>query len=148
MQPAQQPQAQPQIQPQAVPMQQAAQPQIQGQVIPMQPMQNMQGFPTTNAMLALILGCVSLVFGGVCLAIPALIIANGALKITSQYPGHPDQSNANIARIISIISIIIYSIFIVIFICLHSLHQHQHTDDLDFHSWFQMAQPDSAFANL
>ena len=112
MQPAQQPQAQPQIQPQAVPMQQAAQPQIQGQVIPMQPMQNMQGFPTTNAMLALILGCVSLVFGGVCLAIPALIIANGALKITSQYPGHPDQSNANIARIISIISIILYSIFI------------------------------------
>ena len=106
---------QPQIQPQAVPMQQTAQPQIQGQVIPMQPMQNMQGFPTTNAVLALILACVSLVFGGVCLAIPALIIANGALKITSQYPGHPDQSNANTARIVSIISIILYSIFIVIY---------------------------------
>ena len=132
MQPAQQPQvqsqvqsqpqpisisseAQPQIQPQAIPMQQVAQPQIQGQVIPMQPMQNMGGMPTTNALLALILACVSLVFGGICLSIPALIIANGALKITSQYPGHPDQSNANTARIVSIISIILYTIFIIVY---------------------------------
>ena len=115
MQPAQQPQAQPQIQPQAVPMQQAAQPQMQGQVIPMQGMQAMGGMPSTNAMLALILAIVSLFFGGICLSIPSLIIANGALKITSQYPGHPDQSNANIARIISIISIIIYALLIVVY---------------------------------
>ena len=113
MQPSQQPQAQPQIQPQAVPMQQTAQPQMQGQVIPMQGMQTMGGMPTTNAMLALILAIVSLFTVGICLAIPSLIIANGALKITSQYPGHPDQSNANIARIISIISIVISALIIV-----------------------------------
>lgn len=58
-------------------------------------------------MLALILGCVSLVFGGLCLAIPALVLANGALKVTSQHPGHPDESNANFARIVSIIGIVI-----------------------------------------
>ena len=115
MQPAQQPQAQPQIQPQAVPMQQVAQPQMQGQVMQVQGMQNMGGMPTTNAMLALILAIVSIFVGGICLAIPSLIIANGALKITSQYPGHPDQSNANIARIISIISIVIYSLVIVFY---------------------------------
>ena len=114
-QPAQQPQAQPQIQPQAVPMQQFAQPQMQGQVIPMQGMQAMGGMPSTNAMLALILAIVSLFFGGICLSIPSLIIANGALKITSQYPGHPDQSNANIARIISIISILIYVVLIIVY---------------------------------
>ena len=113
MQPAQQPQAQPQIQPQAVPMQQAAQPQMQGQVMQVQGMQNMGGMPTTNAMLALILAIVSIFVGGICLSIPSLIIANGALKITSQYPGHPDQSNANIARIISIISIVIYALVII-----------------------------------
>ncbi|MGB0266197.1 MAG: hypothetical protein ACPGAN_07940, partial [Candidatus Poseidoniaceae archaeon] len=78
-----------------------------------QGMQNMGGMPTTNAMLALILAIVSIFAGGICLAIPSLIIANGALKITSQYPGHPDQSNANIARIISIISIVIYALIIV-----------------------------------
>ena len=111
MQPAQQ--AQPQIQPQAVPMQQTAQPQMQGQVMQVQGMQNMGGMPTTNAMLALILAIVSLFTVGICLAIPSLIIANGALKITSQYPGHPDQSNANIARIISIISIVISALIIV-----------------------------------
>jgi len=119
MQPAQQPQAQPQaqpqIQPQATPMQQVAQPQMQGQVMQVQGMQNMGGMPTTNAMLALILAIVSLFVGGICLSIPSLIIANGALKITSQHPGHPDQSNANIAKIISIISIVIYSLLIVVY---------------------------------
>jgi len=63
------------------------------------------GFPQTSATVALVLSIVSIFFGGICLAIPALIVANEALKVTNQYPGHPDASNANIARIISIIII-------------------------------------------
>jgi hypothetical protein len=63
------------------------------------------GFPQTSATVALVLSIVSIFFGGICLAIPALIVANEALKVTNQYPGHPDASNANIARIISLIII-------------------------------------------
>ena len=107
--------AQPKIRPQAIPVQQTAQMQVQGQGITMHMVRNMQGFPPTNTILALVLACVSLVFGGICLSIPSLILANGALRITSQHPGHPDQPNAKVARIVSIISIIIYTIFIIIY---------------------------------
>jgi hypothetical protein len=63
------------------------------------------GIPTTNATLALILSIVSIFLGGICLAIPALIIANGALAVTNQYPGHPDATNAKAAQVISWIMI-------------------------------------------
>jgi hypothetical protein len=61
------------------------------------------GMPTTNATLALILSIVSIFLGGaaICMAIPALIVANGALTITNQYPGHPDAGNAKAAMVIS-----------------------------------------------
>jgi hypothetical protein len=61
------------------------------------------GFPTTNATLALILAIVSIFFGGICLAIPAWIIANGALAIANSHPNHPDISKAKAAKIISVI---------------------------------------------
>jgi hypothetical protein len=46
---------------------------------------------------------VSIFFGGICLAIPAWIIANGALAIANSYPNHPDISKAKAAKVISII---------------------------------------------
>jgi len=57
-------------------------------------------WPQTNATLALILACVSIAAGGICLAIPAIIIAKGALQITDQFPGHPDAGNAKAAHLI------------------------------------------------
>lgn len=57
-------------------------------------------WPQTNATLALILACVSIAAGGFCLAIPAIIIAKGALHITDKFPGHPDAGNAKAAHLI------------------------------------------------
>jgi len=59
------------------------------------------GFPQTSAQTALILSIVSIFFGGICLAIPALIVANGALAITNQTHGHPDAVTAKAAQVIS-----------------------------------------------
>jgi len=61
--------------------------------------------PTTNAVVALVLGILGLVMCSVCTAVPGLILANGALATTSQYPGHPDQGMAKAAQIISWIGI-------------------------------------------
>ncbi len=57
--------------------------------------------PTTSATTALVLSVLSLFCGGICLAIPGLIMANQALAITNQYPGHPDAGSAKAANIIS-----------------------------------------------
>ena len=72
------------------------------------------GVPATSATTALILSIVSIICGGICLAIPALIIANQALAITDQYPGHPDAGNANAAKIVSwiVIGLSIVGLFI------------------------------------
>lgn len=70
----------------------------------------MQMWPQTNATLALILACVSIVAGGFCLAIPAIIIANGALQITNQFPGHPDAGNAKAAHLIGWIITGLYAV--------------------------------------
>jgi len=61
--------------------------------------------PQTNAVLALVFGILGLVMCSVCTAVPGLILANGALATTSQYPGHPDQGMAKAAQIISWIGI-------------------------------------------
>ena len=61
--------------------------------------------PSTMALVALILSIVSVFTCGALMSIPALIMANSALKITDQMPGHPDASMAKIAKIVSIISI-------------------------------------------
>jgi hypothetical protein len=73
---------------------QAAQPTV-GLGMPVMPI------PSTSAATALILSILSLFCGGICLAIPGLIIANQALAITDQIPGHPDAGNAKAAKIIS-----------------------------------------------
>ncbi len=71
--------------------------------------------PTTNAVLALVLGILGLVLCSVCTAVPGLILANGALATTSQFPGHPDQGLAKAAQIISWIGIILFLVVIVFY---------------------------------
>tara|TARA_B100001113_G_C20799905_1_gene487742 strand:- start:128 stop:535 length:408 start_codon:yes stop_codon:yes gene_type:complete len=71
--------------------------------------------PTTNAVLALVLAILGLVMCSVCTAVPGLILAQGALATTKQYPGHPDHGLAKAAQIISWISIIILIIVIIIY---------------------------------
>jgi len=61
--------------------------------------------PTTAAGLASNLACISLLCGPL-FAIPALIIAFNAEKITSQYPGHPDTKNVKNAKILATISLV------------------------------------------
>tara|TARA_B110001454_G_scaffold101759_1_gene96111 strand:- start:388 stop:798 length:411 start_codon:yes stop_codon:yes gene_type:complete len=77
-------------------------------------------FTQTNATLALILSIVGIIVTftlgcGVLLAIPAVIIANGALTITNGQPGHPDSGSAKAAQVISWINIAL-TIIVIIFI--------------------------------
>jgi hypothetical protein len=58
------------------------------------------GFPTTQATVALVLSILGLVGCGICTALPGLIMANGALAITKQYPNHPDAGSAKAAMVI------------------------------------------------
>ena len=70
--------------------------------------------PTTNAVLALVLGILGMVMCGICTAVPGLILAQGALATTSQYPGHPDQGVAKAAQIVSWIAIGV-SLLVILF---------------------------------
>ena len=74
------------------------------------------GYPKTSAQLALILSIVSVFFGGICLAIPSLIIATNALQTASGYPGHPDLSTAKTAKTISWIVIALFSAALMLII--------------------------------
>lgn len=78
----------------------------------------MGGFPSTSAQLALILSIVSIFAGGICLAIPSLIVAQGALKVTAMYPGHPDASTAKTAQTISWVVIGLYLLILVFYMFL------------------------------
>ena len=114
--------AQPMMQGMVQPM---AQPMMQGMVQPMgQPMMVVGGYPPTNATLALVFSIIGLVgsfiYGfGICFAIPALILANTALKITDQIPGHPDAGSAKTAKIISLITIILTVLLILLVVMLY-----------------------------
>ena len=120
-QPQHQPYGQPQVQSQPQ-VTQFTQPQMVGQPAMMQQMPGKVvmggGYPQTSAQTALILSIVSIFFGGICLAIPALIIANGALGITNQIPGHPDTGSAKAAQVISWIIIGLTLLVIVFFVML------------------------------
>ncbi|MEE2746977.1 MAG: hypothetical protein VX473_00715 [Candidatus Thermoplasmatota archaeon] len=77
-------------------------------------------FPSTNAMVALILACLSFVSCGCFMSIPALILAQGALQITESMPGHPDQGQAKAAQVVawvniafSIVGALLYMVLIV-----------------------------------
>lgn len=71
-------------------------------------------FPTTNAVLALVLSILGILMCSICTALPGLIVANGALATTTQYPGHPDQGMAKAAQIISWIGIGLF-VLVVLF---------------------------------
>ncbi len=71
--------------------------------------------PTTNAVLALVLGILGIVACSICTALPALILANGALTTTSQYPGHPDQGLAKAAQIVAWIGIGLFILMVVVY---------------------------------
>lgn len=66
---------------------------------------NVGQYPQTQATIALVLSIVGLMGFSCCTAIPGVIMANSALEITKQNPGHPDQGLANAAKIIGWISI-------------------------------------------
>ena len=78
-------------------------------------------FPTTNAVLALVLSILGIVMCSVCTAIPGLIVANGALATTNQYPGHPDQGMAKAAQIISWIGIGLFVLVVLFYGALGAL---------------------------
>jgi len=99
---------------------------IEGEVPWSQPSQNsnpvqVQGysaapFTQTNATLALILAAVSYFMCGICTAIPAVIMANGALAITTSQPGHPDQGLAKAAQILGWVMIVLTALGILMWI--------------------------------
>ena len=64
-----------------------------------------QFFPPTSAVIALVLACLSFVFCGIFMSIPALIMAGQALQITSSMPGHPDHGTAKAAQIVAWVNI-------------------------------------------
>ena len=79
-------------------------------------------FTQTNAILALILSIIGIILFftagcGILLAIPSVILANGALTITNGQPGHPDSGSAKAAQVISWITIglTIIGIIVIIF---------------------------------
>jgi hypothetical protein len=76
------------------------------------------GMPQTNATVALILSIVGLVMCGLCTAIPGLILANGALETTKQYPMHPDAGVAKAAQIVGWVTIVIWGLIILLYVAL------------------------------
>ncbi|MDE0953623.1 MAG: hypothetical protein OR994_03005 [Candidatus Poseidoniales archaeon] len=75
-------------------------------------------YTTTNATLALVLAAVSWFLCGICTAIPAVILANGALAITNSQPGHPDQGLAKAAQILGWVNIVVVGLIIIGYILL------------------------------
>jgi hypothetical protein len=95
-----QPQAAPYTPPQYTPPQVVVTQQQQQPFVSGAPMMG-GAYPATSATTALILSILSLFCGGICFAIPGLIMANSALTITDSYPGHPDSGSAKAAQVIS-----------------------------------------------
>ena len=75
-------------------------------------------FPSTNALVALILACLSFVTCGFFMSIPALILAQGALQITESIPGHPDQGSAKAAQVVAWVNIILSAIGAILYVVL------------------------------
>ena len=74
--------------------------------------------PATNATVALILSIVGLLMCFHCTAIPGVILANGALVTTNQYPNHPDAGVAKAAQVVGWIAIVIYSLVFLAYLAL------------------------------
>ena len=78
--------------------------QIIGGMVQQPSQQIIIGAPSTNATAALVLSILGIVgsffYGlGIVCSIPGLILANGALLITNQFPNHPDAGMAKAAKV-------------------------------------------------
>ena len=91
----------------------AGQPQS-ANMIPMGSPMGMAVPPTTNAVLALVLAILGWVGCGICTSLPALFVAQSAIKTTSAYPNHPDSGMANAAKWVSLINVIL-SVLVILF---------------------------------
>ena len=88
-----------------------AQPASQAEVLYVQGMSNPMNvgqYPQTQAVVALVLSVLGLMGFSCCTAIPGVIMANSALEITKQNPGHPDQGLAKAGKIIGWITIVLW----------------------------------------
>ena len=77
--------------------------------------------PTTNAVMALVLGILGWVGCGICTSLPGFFIAQSALTTARAYPGHPDTGMAQAAKWISLINLIIFVIVIIGYILIFVL---------------------------
>ena len=73
-------------------------------------------YPQTQAVVALVLSILGLVMCGLCTAIPGIIMAGSALKVTKQHPGHPDHGIAQAANIVGWITAIIWTLIILFYV--------------------------------
>ena len=77
-------------------------------------------YQQTQAVAALVLSIVGLMMCGLCTAIPGVIMANSALQVTKNQPGHPDAGLAKSAQIVGWITIglwivaILFYLFIIV----------------------------------
>ena len=69
--------------------------------------------PTTNAVLALVLGILGWVGCGICTALPGFFMAQSAVATTRAYPGHPDTGMAQAAKWVSLINVILFGLAII-----------------------------------
>lgn len=74
--------------------------------------------PRTNAEIALVLSISGLMLFSVCTAIPGLLLANGALATTMQFPNHPEHGVARAAQIIAWISIALFVLVLLLIMAL------------------------------
>ena len=75
-----------------------------------------QFYAPTSATVALVLACLSFVFCGVFMSIPALIMASQALQITSSMPGHPDHGTAKAAQIVAWVNIGLTILVVILYV--------------------------------
>ena len=73
-------------------------------------------YPQTSAVTAIVLAALSYVMCGIITAIPAVIVAKGALEITDQNPNHPDAGTAKAALILGWINIGLFAVGIFFWI--------------------------------
>ena len=66
-------------------------------------------YPQTSAVTAIVLAALSYVMCGIITAIPAVIVAKGALEITDKNPNHPDAGTAKAALILGWINIRLFA---------------------------------------
>ena len=93
--------------------------------IPLQQGMEMGYYPATQATTALVLSILGIVMCSVCTAIPGVIMANNALKITNAMPNHPDAGSAKAAQIVgwivigmALVGVLAYAGMAVLFVAL------------------------------